>query len=68
MGERKSISQRVKRILLGLSLTAVIITAAVAVSSMMLIRNQVVQDSKQLGDSATNIAAESLTAQMEQNV
>ncbi|MBO5551601.1 MAG: SpoIIE family protein phosphatase [Lachnospiraceae bacterium] len=67
MGERKSISQRVKRILLGLSLTAVIITAAVAVSSMMLIRNQVVQDSKQLGDSATNIAAESLTAQMEQN-
>ena len=67
MGKRKSISHRVKRILLGLSLTAVIITAVVAVISMMLIRNRVVQDSKELGDSATDIAASSLTAQMEQN-
>lgn len=67
MDKRKSISQRVKRILLGLSLTAVIITAVVAVISMMLIRNRVVQDSKELGDSATDIATANLTAQMEQN-
>ncbi len=67
MANRTSISKRVKKTLLSISLTAVIITTAVAVISMMLIRNRVVQDSKDLGDSATNTAAESLTEQMEQN-
>lgn len=67
MMKRKSISKRVQRMLLGFTLVALVISSIIAMMGMGIIRSRVIEDSEWLGASASSVAAQALTEQMEQN-
>ena len=68
MGKKKTIRQSIQKMALQVSITALVVTIAVGVVSMLNIKKRVISDSARLGESAAENSAGILKEQIESNL